>query len=243
MLSLVWVLALVGSGTSLRVVGRRGVPSVVRVRAEVEPYEAFGDAYENYWTDEEDEELSLTFSNEDVTLSGDGNAFGDLSVADVANDYRFPISYVADAIIGFGVPPPILDSAKIGELLDADQAFALLEAVNSLDAAEVEDEYVAFDLAKCADLLETDLAEVFALCVERGFGLPHGVETQLRRDQYEALRTALGFQPYAADPLDKVYEDFGFKPLDETAEPLDPDARNRNEYVQDADRPTYGDGA
>ena len=111
------------------------------------------------------------------------------------------------------------------------------------DAAEVEDAYVAFDLARVAGLLEAPLAEVFAACVDEGFGLPHGVETQLRREQYEALRSRFGFAAYAPDPLDKVYEDFGFKPLDETAEPLDPDARKMPEYVQDADRPTYQDGA
>ena len=218
----------------------RSRASVVR-RSEQEPYEAY-DPYENLWLDDDDDdESSLTFSNEAVTLSGEGNAFGDSTVADVAADYRFPISYVADAIIGFGVPPPIPDAAKIGELLNADQAFALLEAVTSLDAAEVEDEYVAFDLAKCASLLEAPLPDVFAACIDKGFGLPHGVETQLRRDQYDDLRLHFGFSPRAPDPVDRLYEDYGFRPLDETAEPLDPEARKMQEYVQDADRPTYQD--
>ena len=211
-------------------------------RSEPEPYEAYDPYEENLWLDDGDEE-ALTFGNEQLTLSGEGNAFGDSTVADVADDYRFPISYVADAILGFGIPPPIRDDARISDILDADQAFALLEAVTSLDAAEVEDAYVAFDLARVAGLLEAPLAEVFAACVDEGFGLPHGVETQLRREQYEALRSRFGFAAYAPDPLDKVYEDFGFKPLDETAEPLDPEARKMPEYVQDADRPTYQDGA
>ena len=211
-------------------------------RSEPEPYEAYDPYEENLWLDDGDEE-ALTFGNEQLTLSGEGNAFGDSTVADVADDYRFPISYVADAILGFGIPPPIRDDARIADILDADQAFALLEAVTSLDAAEVEDAYVAFDLARVAGLLEAPLAEVFAACVDEGFGLPHGVETQLRREQYEALRSRFGFAAYAPDPLDKVYEDFGFKPLDETAEPLDPEARKMPEYVQDADRPTYQDGA
>ncbi|KAK7238970.1 gamma-secretase subunit [Aureococcus anophagefferens] len=170
-------------------------------RSEREPYEAYDPYEENLWLDDGDEE-ALTFGNEQLTLSGEGNAFGDSTVA-----------------------------------------FALLEAVTSLDAAEVEDAYVAFDLARVAGLLEAPLAEVFAACVDEGFGLPHGVETQLRREQYEALRSRFGFAAYAPDPLDKVYEDFGFKPLDETAEPLDPEARKMPEYVQDADRPTYQDGA
>ena len=45
---------------------------------------------------------------------------------------------------------------------------------------------------------------------------------------------------YAADDVAPVrYEDFGFKPLDETAEPLDPDARAMQDYVQEADRGNY----
>ena len=115
------------------------------------------------------------------------------------------------------------------------------ESEEAAQSTEVEDEYVAFDLAKCASLLEATLPDVFAACIDKGFGLPHGVETQLRRDQYEDLRLHFGFSPRAPDPVDRLYEDYGFRPLDETAEPLDPEARKMQEYVQDADRPTYQD--
>jgi len=222
----------------------RRAPRIGAAR-DVEPYVEYSEEeYQAYWREGMDDEGSLTFSAEGTTLSGDGNAFGDLTVADVAADYRFPASYVADAIAGFGVPPPILDSARVGDLLDADQAFALLEAVTSLDAAEVEDAYVSYDLEAISTILETDLADVFALCVDRGFALPHGVETQLRREQYYEIRAALGFMdapPPEATRGDRVYEDFGFKQLDETAEPVDPAARSMADYVQDADRPTYQD--
>ena len=60
--------------------------------------------------------------------------------------------------------------------------------------------------------------------------------------RYGALREALGWSAASDERPTKTYEDFGYKPLDETAEPLDPTARAMQDYVQDADRPTYLDG-
>jgi len=210
----------------------------MKEEAQVEVY-GYDDEDVNYWLD--DDEDSMTFSTEKATLSGVGDAFGDLTVENVARDYRFPVSYIADVIASFGVQPPISDAARVRDLLDADQAFALLEAVTSLDASEVDDDYVSFGLAGCAKRLEAGLAEIFALCVDNNFALPHGVETRLRRTQFDVLASSLGWR--AADDVAPVrYEDFGFKPLDETAEPLDPDARAMQDYVQEADRGNYLDG-
>ena len=150
---------------------------------------------------------------------------------------------------------------RLGELADAkareggDRQGALVAAEERdeplatqphvrLDAAEVEDAYVAYDLRAIAGFLGADLADVFAICVDKGFALPHGVETQLRREQYYDLREALGFADAPPEPPPAArYEDFGFKPLDQTAEPMDPAARAMADYVQDADRPDYQDRA
>ncbi len=208
---------------------------------ELEEIYGYDDDDVNYWADDNDnDENALTFSTEKATLSGIGDAFGDLTVEQVAVDYRFPVAYVADVITGFGVQPPISDGAVIRDLLDADQAFALLEAVTSLDASEVDDAYVSFGLDGCARRLEADLAEVFALCVDNNFALPHGVETRLRRDQFDTIARTLGWRADEVRTPFK-YEDFGYKQLDETAEPLDPDARALQDYVQAADDPSYLD--
>ena len=207
---------------------------------ELEEVYGYDDDDVNYWADDDDDENALTFSTEKATLSGVGDAFGDLTVEQVAVDYRFPVAYVADVITGFGVQPPISDEAVIKDLLDADQAFALLEAVTSLDASEVDDAYVSFGLDGCARRLEADLAEVFALCVDNNFALPHGVETRLRRDQFDTIARTLGWRSEESR-LPFKYEDFGYKQLDETAEPLDPDARALQDYVQAADDPSYLD--
>ena len=207
---------------------------------ELEEVYGYDDDDVNYWADDDNDENALTFSTEKATLSGVGDAFGDLTVGQVAVDYRFPVAYVADVITGFGVQPPISDEAVIKDLLDADQAFALLEAVTSLDASEVDDAYVSFGLDGCARRLEADLAEVFALCVDNNFALPHGVETRLRRDQFDTIARTLGWRADEVRTPFK-YEDFGYKELSKTAEPLDPDARALQDYVQAADDPTYLD--
>ena len=206
---------------------------------ELEEVYGYDDDDVNYWADDDDDS-ALTFSTEKATLSGIGDAFGDLTVEQVAVDYRFPVAYVADVITGFGVQPPISDEAVIKDLLDADQAFALLEAVTSLDASEVDDAYVSFGLDGCARRLEADLSEVFALCVDNNFALPHGVETRLRRDQFDGIARTLGWRSEESR-LPFKYEDFGYKELSKTAEPLDPDARALQDYVQAADDPSYLD--
>ena len=89
---------------------------------ELEEVYGYDDEDVNYWADDDDDEAALTFSTEKATLSGVGAAFGDLTVEQVAVDYRFPVAYVADVITGFGVQPPISDAAVIRDLLDADQA-------------------------------------------------------------------------------------------------------------------------
>ncbi|KAH8050913.1 hypothetical protein JL721_11260 [Aureococcus anophagefferens] len=151
---------------------------------------------ENLWLDDGDEE-ALTFGNEQLTLSGEGNAFGDSTVAD---------------------------------------AFALLEAVTSLDAAEVE--------AVVADLAGRRPARrrwprSSPRASTRASG-SHGVETQLRREQYEALRSRFASRPTPDPPTRSTGR--RLQALDETAEPLDPEAR-KMPGTSDADRPTYQDGA
>lgn len=40
---------------------------------------------------------------------------------------QVPISWVGDALCNFGVPPPIQWTARIGDLIDGEQAFEILE--------------------------------------------------------------------------------------------------------------------
>lgn len=135
---------------------------------------------------EEDEE-AFTLSNEKMTLSGDGSAFADTRIADVASDYGFPVSYIADALVGFGVEPPIRDNDRLSDLVNGEQAFALLEALTSLDGNDVQAAYVDYTLDYAATLLDVDVADLFAACNSKGYALPHGLQTQLRREQLNTI--------------------------------------------------------
>lgn len=153
--------------------------------------------------DEYDEHVAehdelFTLSNEKMTMSGDGTSFADTRVGDVALDYGFPVSYIADALIGFGVPPPIRDNDKLGDLVNGEQAFALLEALTSLDGNDVQVMYVDFTLEHAAYLLDVDVADLFSECNAKGFALPHGLETQLRRDQLNQIAADVRDGTFAA---------------------------------------------
>ena len=56
---------------------------------ELEEIYGYDDEDVNYWADDDNDENALTFSTEKATLSGVGAAFGDLTVEQVAVDYRF----------------------------------------------------------------------------------------------------------------------------------------------------------
>mmetsp|Transcript_20811 Transcript_20811/g.26940 ORF Transcript_20811/g.26940 Transcript_20811/m.26940 type:complete len:205 (+) Transcript_20811:50-664(+) len=141
-----------------------------------------------------------TLSNEELTkTTGEGNAFADSRIMDLAFDYNFPLSYIADMVVSLGARPPIRDNDRISELLDGEQAFALLEALTSLDGADVESMYLDSTLEDVADLMEMPVDALFAACAEKGFSLPHGLQTQLRRDQLTALIAYFEEEPPSSD--------------------------------------------
>jgi len=101
------------------------------------------------------------------------------------------VSFIADTLVGFGAPPPIRDDDRLSDLINGDQAFALLEALTSLDATDVGSQYVDHGLDLAAEYLDVPVDELFAACVERNYALPHGLQTQLRREQFDALADTL----------------------------------------------------
>lgn len=137
--------------------------------------------------DDSTERSFFSLANEKMTLSGDGASFADMRICDIASDYGFPVSYIADALVGFGISPPIRDGDKLADLVNGDQAYALLEALTSLDGNDIQAMYVDFTLDYAAYLLDVDVADLFAACNAKGFSLPHGLETQLRREQFDLI--------------------------------------------------------
>lgn len=112
---------------------------------------------------------------------------GDSSLQEIAQDYSIPICYLADVLCVWGVPPPIHIHDRLGDLVTGEQAFSLLEAVNSLDVSAVQDRYSNQNLLTLCDEWNMDLQTAFEFCMKEGWSLPFGVQTCLRVEQEDEL--------------------------------------------------------
>jgi predicted DNA-binding ribbon-helix-helix protein len=116
-----------------------------------------------------------------------------------------PISWIGDALCNFGVPPPIQWTARMGDLIDGEQAFEILEAMHGWDHSIMYDMYTWDSLRELAASHELDLGDVLQVCDEEGFALPFGLRSHLRVEQYARLMRRLG---RAKDLPDDVREKF-----------------------------------
>lgn len=93
----------------------------------------------------------------------------------------------------WGVPVPIHLHDRLGDLVTGEQAFALLEAVNSLDISVLQDRYSNYSLLNlCYEWDAIDIQEAFEFAMKQGWSLPFGVQTCLRVEQEEELLRAFG---------------------------------------------------
>ena len=113
---------------------------------------------------------------------------GDCTLDEIATDYSVPVCYLADVLCMWGVPVPIdTKSTRLGDMVTGEQAFAILEAVNSMDIAALQDRYANESLIQLCANWDLDLPEAFAFCVKEGWSLPFGVRTCLRVEQVDEL--------------------------------------------------------
>jgi hypothetical protein len=117
----------------------------------------------------------------------DEGYLGDSTLHDIASDYSIPVCYIADVLCTWGVPPPIHVHDRLGDLVTGEQAFALLEAVNSIDVSSVQDRYSFHSLLSLCEEWDLDLQTAFEFCVKEGWNLPFGVQTCLRVEQEDEL--------------------------------------------------------
>eukprot|EP00968_Pinguiococcus_pyrenoidosus_P004261 scaffold285_cov304-Pinguiococcus_pyrenoidosus.AAC.21 len=57
--------------------------------------------------------------------------------------------------------PSFHQQARLGDLVTAEQAFALLEALTSLDRADVHDDYIEETLDELAEIFGASIADIF----------------------------------------------------------------------------------
>ena len=146
-----------------------------------------------------------TEEEEDVIASMGGKTFhvqrrrepgflGDSTLQEIATDYSVPISYIADVLAMWGVPVPIDVHEQLGNLCTGEQAFALLEAVNSLDVSQLHDRYSNTNILNLCEEWDIDLRAAFEMAMKEGWSLPFGIRTCLRVEQEDELLRVLGDQ-------------------------------------------------
>lgn len=132
------------------------------------------------YTAEEEEIITESSKREEGYL-------GDSTLVEISQDYSVPICYLADVLCMWGVPVPIDIHQRLGDLVTGEQAFAILEAVNSLDIGDLQDRYSNMSLLELCDYWDVDLQTAFEFAVKEGWSLPFGVQTFLRTEQEEEL--------------------------------------------------------
>lgn len=117
---------------------------------------------------------------------------GDSTLREIAMDYSVPVCYLADVLVMWGVPVPIDVNGLLGDMVTGEQAFAIVEALHTLDVAELHDRYSNYDMATLCDEYEIDIRDAFELAMKEGWSLPFGVRTFLRVEQEDQLLRLLG---------------------------------------------------
>lgn len=117
---------------------------------------------------------------------------GDCTLTEITMDYGVPICYIADVLCMWGVPVPINPSDLLGDLVTGEQAFAMLEAINSLDVASLHDRYSNMNLINMCDWYDIDIKDAFEMAMKEGWNLPFGVQTCLRMEQEDELVRLFG---------------------------------------------------
>lgn len=139
---------------------------------------------------EEEEELITAMGGKDrnkMAASREEGFLGDSTLYEIATDYSVPICYLADVLAVWGVSVPINIHDRLGDLVTGEQAFALVEAVNSLDVGALQDRYSNQNLLQICDEWDIELKDAFGFAMKEGWSLPFGVRTNLRVEQEEEL--------------------------------------------------------
>ena len=145
------------------------------------------------YTDEEEDVIrSMGGKTKETASKREPGFLGDCTLQEIATDYSVPVCYLADVVCMWGAPVPINVHDRLGDLVTGEQAFALLEAVNSLDVSALHDRYSNQSLINVCGDYNMDLSEAFEMAVKEGWSLPFGVQTVLRVEQEEELLRVLG---------------------------------------------------
>ena len=141
------------------------------------------------YTEEEEEIIAAMGGKEksETPAPREMGFLGDSTLREISRDYSVPICYLADVLCMWGVPVPINPTDRLGDLVTGEQAFALVEAVNSLDMGYLNDRYSNQNIMQVCDGWDIDIKDAFEFAMKEGWSLPFGVRTNLRVEQEDEL--------------------------------------------------------
>lgn len=112
-----------------------------------------------------------------VIKQGDGIV--DCTVGDVADDYNLPVEFVVDAMIAFGIQPPVEAVQSISDSLTMEEIRRLLKLVTSFDSADLAERYSDRTIAELADDYDLNAEDILRTCERDGLYVHAGVDTHL----------------------------------------------------------------
>lgn len=148
---------------------------------------------------EEEEDVITAMGGKISGSKREAGFLGDSTLEEISTDYSVPICYIADVLCMWGVAVPINVRDRLGDLATGEQAFALLEAVNSLDIGALNDRYSNQNLLQVCSEWGMELQDAFEMAMKEGWSLPFGVQTCLRVEQEEELLRVLSPGTFASD--------------------------------------------
>eukprot|EP00563_Minutocellus_polymorphus_P014889 CAMPEP_0181052714 /NCGR_PEP_ID=MMETSP1070-20121207/17735_1 /TAXON_ID=265543 /ORGANISM="Minutocellus polymorphus, Strain NH13" /LENGTH=346 /DNA_ID=CAMNT_0023131821 /DNA_START=19 /DNA_END=1059 /DNA_ORIENTATION=- len=145
------------------------------------------------YTDEEEDLINSMGGNsiDNPSPKREAGFLGDSTLREISRDFQVPIYYLADVLCTWGVPVPINVDERLGDMVTGEMAFAVAEAVHSMDVGEIYDSYSSFDLAGLCFEYDVELKDAFDFVIKEGWNLPFGVKTHLRIDQEDKLLRTL----------------------------------------------------
>jgi hypothetical protein len=139
------------------------------------------------YTDEEEALIEALGGKRMKPSKREEGFIGDATLREISTDYSVPICYLADVLCMWNVPVPINIHDRLGDLVTGEQAFALVEAIHSLDIGALHDRYSNQSMLQVCNEWNIELKDAFQFAVAEGWSLPFGVRTHLRVEQEDEL--------------------------------------------------------
>eukprot|EP00903_Cladosiphon_okamuranus_P007120 g6918.t1 len=115
----------------------------------------------------------------------------DTSINNAVFEFGFPVEFFLDMLCRWGVTLPINQNVRLGNMIDAEQAAALCEALTGLDASDVRDNYLDDSLEDVAFDLGIPLPDLLQACAAQKINLPRGGDTHITIDEYKLLLNSI----------------------------------------------------